>query len=701
MNKKLLGTLALSFLLFGSITNGLDSKMTVRNVLANDITETTSGEKVTPTDLQDEVREVADEVKIQQRKNADGTYDMRFVAGLTSVNVNNATFNVTVNNGSKEVTRNSEVTTAYTKIVVGDETLNAYDVFGEGYDYLVAYAISGIPQSAIEYTYKVNVTINDENGAVDTSDTRSIVLREITELDYSIKHGEFKWTNGKYVANTNDSIAISKDLRMSNGTLSTNMKKSTGSEDSGIIFGVTYANGELERHWEGEGVSYYFFFVNVNNCAYLAKSDNGAWKQLGKVPAISGYIAENEYPLSVSFEDGFITCFVGETCVIKYKDYNPLTGTQVGYRAQKAGTTYTDLVVSDTVKKDNKDVIPGYTITNGAAVVDGEKIRTTSSATIALDENVRTENGKRYTTSFRPVVRQDAGIVVGVKDEGYRMFWEEAWTSMEYYFFFINFDGILILSKVGSTTDVGIWTTVQDNNNIKDFDPNKLYELGVEVENTIIKCYVDGMLVLQHDTGRTLTGNMLGLRAATAGAEYTRFAVKDVPSTDSIEWYQRSGSFVKGENDALTTYCDGSLAWAMNKPVSTGSIQVDITASQSSDTGIIFGCSDPVVARWEERPYYFFFVNGGNDALLAGPVNGWTTFGNGGNVSQYMNPYGTPNTFKVEIRDNYNIICYVNGHEVINVTITDPSQQLDGTYWGVRGVGAGLRKFENFVITNA
>ena len=194
---------------------------------------------------------------------------------------------------------------------------------------------------------------------------------------------------------------------------------------------------------------------------------------------------------------------------------------------------------------------------------------------------------------------------------------------------------------------------------------------------------------------------MLGFRAANSGAEYTRFAVNDVPSADSIEWYQRSGSFVKGENDSLTTYCDGSLAWALNKPMTTGSIQVDVTASQSSDTGIIFGCSDPVAARWEERPYYFFFVNLNNDALLAGPVNGWTTFGFGGNVSQYMNPYGAPNTYKVEIKDNYNIVCYVNGHEVINVTITEPSQQLEGTYWGVRCVGAGLRKFENFVITNA
>ena len=702
MNKKLLGTIALSVLLFGTITNNVNSKMDVRSVLSEDISETVSGERFAPKKANEvEVKEVANEVKIQQRKNENGTYDIRFVAGINTFEVSKAVFNVTINNGIKTATKSYETKKAYTKIAVGEDVLAAADVFGTGFDYLVAYAISGIPASAIEYTYSVNVSINDENGAIDTSDTRSIILREITDLDLTNKHGEFKWTNGRYVANTNDSIAISKEVTMANGTLSTNMKKSTGAEDSGIIFGVTYSGNELDSYWEGNGVSYYFFFVNVNNCAYLAKSDNGAWMQLGKVPGISGYNADSEYPLSVSFENGYISCFVGEACVIKHKDNNPLTGTQVGFRAQKAGTTYTDLVVSETVKKDSRDVVSGYTVTNGAALEENGTIRTTAGNTILVDERLVAENGKRYTTNYKASVNQDAGIIVGLKDEGYRMFWEEANTSMEYYFFFINSAGILILAKVGSTTNDGVWTTVADNNNIKDFDPSKTYELGAEIEDTVIKCYVDGMLVHTYDTGRSLVGNMFGLRAAVAGAEFSPIEVKEVSGAENIEWYQRSGSFVKDDNGTLTSYCDGSLAWATNREFTKGSIQVDVTASQASDTGIVFGCSDPVGARWEEKPYYFFFVNGGNIALLAGPVNGWTTFKDGGNVSQYMNPYGEANTFKVEVKDNFNIVCYVNGHEVINVTITDSALQLTGTYWGVRCVGQGLRKFENFVITNA
>ena len=592
-------------------------------------------------------------------------------------------------------TEDIEVKAVYT-IVTYTAT---FKVDGEKVDE-VLYTIENYSEKEIPEVPSKTHYIGRWSPEVDFSLLEDREYNAIYELDIKMKSGNFTYDN-QYVASSDNSLAVNKLVTMANGTLSTNMKKSTGAEDSGIVFGITYANEELDSYWEGNGVSYYFFFININNCAYLAKSDNGEWKQLGRVEQVLNYNEESEYPLSVSFEDGYISCFVGEECLIKYKDSNPLTGTQVGFRAQKAGTTYTDLVVSETVKNDSRDVIEGQTIAYGSVNDNNGTFATTVGNTILVDERLAAENGKRYTTNYKASVRQDAGIIVGLKDEGYRMFWEEANTSMEYYFFFINNAGILILAKVGSTTNDGVWTTVADNSNIKDFDPNKTYELGVEIEDTVIKCYVDGMLVHTYDTGRSLVGNMFGLRAAVAGAEFSPIEVKEVSGAENIEWYQRSGSFVKDDNGALTSYCDGSLAWAANREFTKGSIQVDVKASQASDTGIVFGCSDPVGARWEEKPYYFFFVNGGNIALLAGPVNGWTTFKDGGNVSQYMNPYGEANTFKVEVKDNFNIVCYVNGHEVINVTITDPALQLTGTYWGVRCVGQGLRKFENFVITNA
>ena len=182
--KKSLSTLILSFLLFGSATLNQSKGMEVRSLLDNDIANTVSGEIIRTKRADESVnKEVSNDVKVQQRENADGTHDIRFVAGISSSDLSKAVFNVTISNGSKTASKSYDVTRAYTHIMVKENTLSAADVFGEGYDYLVAYAITGIPKTAIEYTYSVNVTINDDESILGSSDTRTVVLKEIVDLD--------------------------------------------------------------------------------------------------------------------------------------------------------------------------------------------------------------------------------------------------------------------------------------------------------------------------------------------------------------------------------------------------------------------------------------------------------------------------------------------------------------------------------------
>ena len=182
--KKSLSTLILSFLLFGSATLNQSKGMEVRSLLDNDIANTVSGEIIRTKRAGESVdKEVSNDVKVQQRENADGTHDIRFVAGISSSDLSKAVFNVTISNGSKTASKSYDVTRAYTHIMVKENTLSAADVFGEGYDYLVAYAITGIPKTAIEYTYSVNVTINDDESILGSSDTRTVVLKEIVDLD--------------------------------------------------------------------------------------------------------------------------------------------------------------------------------------------------------------------------------------------------------------------------------------------------------------------------------------------------------------------------------------------------------------------------------------------------------------------------------------------------------------------------------------
>ena len=105
MNKKLLGTLVLSFLMFGSVTKvTTNSTLEVKDVLSKNLTNF-DARTVTPKRSTEVAKDVADEVKIQQKENENGTYTIRFVAGVSSVELEKITFNVTIKDGEKGGTK--------------------------------------------------------------------------------------------------------------------------------------------------------------------------------------------------------------------------------------------------------------------------------------------------------------------------------------------------------------------------------------------------------------------------------------------------------------------------------------------------------------------------------------------------------------------------------------------------------------------
>lgn len=187
--KKLIGSLILSFLLFGTAstikTSINNNQLEVKDVLGTDFNNN-SGRTVTPKRADEvSVKSVADTVKVQQRSNEDGTYDMRFLAGISSYELNRTVFHVTINNGTKDVTKDVEIKSVYTGLTVGEDTLTSAEIFGEGYDYLVAYAISGIPESALSYTYSASLSIFEtaDGEALDSSEVKTTTLQEIVDAD--------------------------------------------------------------------------------------------------------------------------------------------------------------------------------------------------------------------------------------------------------------------------------------------------------------------------------------------------------------------------------------------------------------------------------------------------------------------------------------------------------------------------------------
>ena len=269
--KKSLGALILSFLLFGSVTANPTSGMELRSVLDNDLSKTLAGEVVrTKRATEDEVRKVANEVKVQYRTNENGTYDVRFVAGISSLDLSKATFNVTINNGDKSATKNYDVTHAYTSVMSGENVLSAVEVFGEGYDYLVAYAIIGIPEKAITYTYNVNVSISIDETVLDTSDTRTLVLKDIISPEEKLPD----FSDDIIPADTTTTVAIDKEVSH-DGVQSL---KVTGIPTTNSSL---YSNAQYKGDYDfGEGSKITFYvkfngFVRNNRIAFRIETTDG------------------------------------------------------------------------------------------------------------------------------------------------------------------------------------------------------------------------------------------------------------------------------------------------------------------------------------------------------------------------------------------------------------------------------------------
>lgn len=196
-NKKLISSLILSFLLFGTastIKTSSNNRLEVKDVLSENLNDF-GGRAVTPRRASEvSTKTVADEVKVQQRTNEDGTYDIRFLAGINSYELNRTVFHVTINNGTKDVSKDVTVTSAYTGLEVGEETLTSAEIFGEGYDYLVAYAITGIPSAALDYTYSASLSIFEtaEGESLDSSEVKSTTLQELVDADNPVASAPYE-----------------------------------------------------------------------------------------------------------------------------------------------------------------------------------------------------------------------------------------------------------------------------------------------------------------------------------------------------------------------------------------------------------------------------------------------------------------------------------------------------------------------------
>ena len=171
-----------------------------------------------------------------------------------------------------------------------------------------------------------------------------------TEYDYtnasvSARYGNCTIDNGTYTATTSASIYANFDEQtpFPYGTLNATVKSNGG--DTGVIFGLT---SNQFSFWEGSGISYYFAFVNKDGVAYLGKTDNGKWSELGTA-TIPSFSTQATYNLSVLFRGNRIIMSIDNVIYVNTRDFAPLTGTAWGLRTGIVGATVSNLTASSKV----------------------------------------------------------------------------------------------------------------------------------------------------------------------------------------------------------------------------------------------------------------------------------------------------------------------------------------------------------------
>jgi hypothetical protein len=223
-----------------------------------------------------------------------------------------------------------------------------------------------------------------------------------------------------------------------------------------------------------------------------------------------------------------------------------------------------------------------------------------------------------------------------------------------------------------------VWTTLGFSAKFEtNFNATDFYELQVEVHaGGLLKCFVDGVLVIEYTDPSPLTGTRVGLRTQNSEVEYQNAGVvtngtgnQPVPTT-----YTNNHGWLKEVASGYQTVTSDTIAVFNTNTVSSSYTYTMHEELNRGDNGVIFALSSNTVT-WEDASYYFFFITSSNHAYLAKINSGWSAL----QVLPITNLVDV-NTVQI-LKTGGNIVVSINSVEVINYT---DATVLTGTYCGIR-----------------
>ncbi len=460
------------------------------------------------------------------------------------------------------------------------------------------------------------------------------VVKEMID-DYKVVHGEFIGASESEVASSSvNALAIHSSDEFKYGTLEIDMNipQSVTTGDHGIVFALT--EGNTSTYWEGNGSSYYFFFIDANNNARLGKTGTSStgsptWSNCGEKP-ITGFVRGINHTLKVEYNGSRIKCYVDGELYINFVDNAGLTGTKYGFRSglannivySKVNCQSTDVapdmgdIPDDQIPEDA--MIRDYQIASGQySYVEGDKMVSTSGNSLAVSKTGSFEKGVLEIDVLIPetLTTGDHGIVFGLTKASSETFWE---SGSSYYFFFIDANNNARLGRVGPTA-ADAWANCAEAP-IVGFTRGITHTLKIEKDESFILCYVDGELLLTYGDSSPLNGVSYGMRAGGEGVIYSNVKIQESEGNlgETIQGFDTiSGGFnAIGEN--IRSSSINSLALYQNE-LAQGTVSVLTSIPSAGWTGIAFG-SDASASS-----YYRYLVKGDLSVTLEKVENGIAT----------------------------------------------------------------------------
>lgn len=468
------------------------------------------------------------------------------------------------------------------------------------------------------------------------------------ELKYAPKDGVVSIKDGTVTTLSDWTMAVSADQKLNggNGTFTFELTRNASAE-SGVVFGLD--DDKATRYFDDNGVSYYYlgFFDTDESGADgklgIAKlTADGVWTWVSSwaekwngndVVEIGGKVSlkveKNGGTIVISklVDEEYVTMFT-------YVDTtdNVLNGELIGFRSNKKGNVFANLIATDAVPKEL-----AYGVKNETATIseDGNTVTMSAAWAVVASSNMHLRDGEGEFTFTMNRADSDSGAIFAFENNG------RAHHGTENCYGVLTSGNVLWMTKWTGTSfsfahQLENCNVVYADESVRTCDAGEDITLKVRKENNVIKVWkvVEGsddilLITCTDNTGNVFFGNQIGFYSAVAESKFMNLNVTWVPDEKPLPYAVKSGEAKMSADGRVIVKSTATLIVSNDQKLTDGNGTFTFTMNRGiGDTGAIFGLDDGGLENyWEQGMSYYGVISSGDMIWLAKWVDGafvWT-----------------------------------------------------------------------------